>query len=162
MNKNLIKPNNRKDLTTNKILWLLNLGNGRVFPWTALLAVRKGFVDCTKDGQPINPKDVPGNHPWILEQTQYLATRIRTAGSNADTLQDFGRQLTEDGEKKFHSLEYKQAKSLKLESAKSASQVGALVRIYKKIDQRVALVHREINQMVTDALATHGRRREKY
>jgi hypothetical protein len=155
MTKNLIKPDSRKDLSTVKVLYLLNLENGRVFPWTAYLSVKKGFIDCTKHGQPINPADVPGDHPWIKEQTEGLRDRLSHAGKGVGMsvdsidhlLTDVGRQLTEDGNAKFKSLEYKHAKTLKLESAKSASQVGALVRIQKKIDKMAAATMREIDQM---------------
>ena len=50
MSKNLTKPENNKGIAKDQALWLLNLENGRIFPWTTLLAVRKGFVDCTADG----------------------------------------------------------------------------------------------------------------
>jgi len=150
MNKNLIKPDSRKDLSTVKVLWLLNLENGRVFPWTAYLSVKKGFVDCTKHGQPIDPKSVPGDHPWIQEQTKGLRDRLGAAGADEDTLYQVGQQLREDGEKKFHSLEYKQANTYKLENSKSAAETGARVRIYKKIDKMAADAMREISQMAYD------------
>lgn len=147
MSKDLTKPDNH-DLSTQKVLYLMNLSNGRVFPWSALLAVRKGFIDCTIDGQPINPKDVPGNHPWIRQQTQALASRMRFAGANPDTMEDFGRQLTEDAAAKFKTLEYEKATQLGLENSKSAASAGMMVRVQKNIDKHVERVKGEIDAMV--------------
>lgn len=152
----LTKTNKSKDLAKSELLWLLNLENGRVFPWTTLLSVKKGFIDCTEAGVPINPKDVPGDHPWIIQQTHGLADRMGSAGANADTLQDFGRQLTDDGNAKFKSLEYEHSKTLKLEDSKSAAQTGAMVRIYNKIDRMCERAQKEIKTMAFNARIKQG------
>lgn len=156
MSKELDKPNQKTDLAKERQLFLLNLDNGRVLPWSPLLAVRPNFVDCTIDGQPINPKDVPGDHPWIKQSTENLRDRMANAGANPDTLADMGRQLTEDAEAKFKSLAYKRAQQLQLEDQKSADQVGATVRINNKIDAMVAKAKLEIRQMAFEALLSHG------
>lgn len=164
MNKELDKPNQKTDLAKERQLFLLNLDNGRVLPWSPLLAVRPNFVDCTIDGQPINPKDVPGDHPWIKQSTENLRDRMANAGQGVGMseatvdhmLEDMGRQLTEDAEAKFKSLAYKRAQQLQLEDQKSADQVGATVRINNKIDAMVAKAKLEIRQMAFEALLSHG------
>lgn len=155
-NKDLTKPNKNKGIAKDEALWLLNLDNGRIFPWTALLAVRKHFIDCTADGVPVNPKDVPGDHPWIRKQTQGLADRMRASGANVDTLQDFGRQLSDDAAAKFKTLAYERAQQLQLEDQKSAAQVGATVRIQNKIDRMVEHAKSDIREMCANALMSHG------
>lgn len=158
--KDIAKPSKNKGIAKDQALWLLNLDNGRIFPWTTLLAVRRGFVDCTADGVPINPKDVPGDHPWIKQQTQGLADRMWDAGANPDTMQDFGRQLTDDAAAKFKSLDYDKAVQLgigqdKLENMR-AEWVGATVRIQNKIDKHVLRVKNEIFEMSVEALMSLG------
>jgi len=165
MSKDLTNLNKSKGLSGPGVLWLLNLANGRVFPWTALLAVRKGFIDCTEDGQPVNPKDVPGDHPWIRQQTTGLRDHMRAAGANADTLQDFGRQLTDDTAAKFKSLEYERAKkmlqhktsvdTMKFKS-NPAAWAGATIRVMNKLDASVQRAKDEINQMAVRAIMSHG------
>lgn len=166
MSKDLTKPDQSKGIAKDEALWLLNLANGRVFPWTALLAVRKGFIDCTADGRPINPKDVPGDHPWIRKQTQGLADRMRKAGANADTLYDFGRQLTDDAAAKFKQLEYEKAstrmlpgKADNLVDVKEAGWVGMEIRVMNKIDAAAQRAKEEINAMAIEALMSHGFKR---
>ena len=163
MTNNITKANDNKDLSANDRLWLLNLANGRVFSWTALLAVRKGFIDCTQDGQPINPNDVPGDHSWIRQQTKGIADQMRRAGATEFTLADFGRQLTSDAEAKFKSLEYERAKKMQLEHQPSAAQVGASIRIMNKLEASVQRAKDEINEMTVRALMSHGfKRHEAY
>ena len=168
MTKNLTKPNNSRDLSLEHRLYLLNLANGRVFPWQPYLAVQKGFIDCTQDGKPVNPKDVPGNHSWIKQQTQGLKDRLSSAGASAHTLQDVGRQLTDDAAVKFKSLEYERAKkmlqhvtgveTMKFKS-QPAAQVGATIRVMNKLDASVQRAKDEINEMAVQAIMSHGFKR---
>jgi len=141
----------KTDISTGEILYLLNLDNGRVLPWTALLAVKKNMVDCTEDGVPINPKDVLGNHPWILKQTKALRDRMAGAGATVDTLEQMGRQLTEDGNRKFKSLEYQRAKQYRIEGGQGAGWTGFDVRLLNKIDRNVAKARKELRMMVFEA-----------
>lgn len=147
-----------KDIAQRRVLYLLNLENGRVFQWTALLAVRKNFVDCTDDGVPINPDWVKADHPWVRQQIKSLSERMRFAGANDDTMEDMGRQLTEDAAEKFKSLEYHQAKSYKIEysdinSVEIRSQAnGARIRIYNQIDKSCDLAKAKINLMAREAI----------
>ena len=157
MSKELDKPNQKTDLAKERQLFLLNLDNGRIFPWTPLLAVRKHFIDCTADGKPINPKDVPGDHPWIKQSTESLRDRMVGAGANSDTLADFGRQLSDDAAAKFKALEFEKAvKQLENIPAYNEAQVGATIRINNKIDLLVARAKTEIRQMTYEALLDHG------
>lgn len=156
MSKDLSKPNQSKGIAKDEALWLMNLDNGRIFPWTAILAVRKDFVDCTADGVPINPKDVPGHHPWIKRETEGLRDRMEYAGANPDTLADFGRQLSDDAAAKFNSLAYEKASQLGLEHSKSAADAGASVRIQNKIDRMVFDAKNEIFEMCVEAVMSHG------
>ncbi|MCK4706228.1 MAG: hypothetical protein KAT90_12155, partial [Gammaproteobacteria bacterium] len=121
MSQDLIKPDSRKDLSATTVLYLLNLENGRVLPWTTYLSVRKGFIDCDEAGRPINPSDVQGDHPWILEQTKGLYARLSDAGADGDTLYQVGQQLTEDGNAKFKALEYEKSLQLGLDKSTSAA-----------------------------------------
>jgi len=172
MSKEISKPNQSRGIAKDQALWLLNLANGRIFPWSPLLAVRKGFVDCTADGKPINPKDVPGNHPWIREATLGVRDRMAEAGYGAGMskgsvdhmLADFGRQLTDDAAAKYKQLEYERANRLYLESRmdqyedkpRAADQVGATIRIDNKIDAMVKKAKAEIYQMAFEALVDLG------
>ena len=151
MTNDLIKPDNRKDLSTATVLYLLNLENGRVFPWTTYLSVKKGFIDCDEAGRPIKPSDVPGDHPWILEQTKGLRARLSDAGADGDTLYQVGQQLTEDGNAKFKALEYKESLQLGLDKSTSAADTGFTVRINNKIEKRAEAAHKEIRMMVVKA-----------
>ncbi len=151
MSTDLTKLNVSNYLAKQEKLYLLNVKNGRVLDWTAYLSVAKGFIDCTSDGQPINPADVPGNHPWIKEQTKGLDSRVSAAGGDADTLYQIGQQLTQDGNKKFKALEYEKSKTYKLEDSKSAAQAGATIRIYNKIDRMCERAKKEIRMMALDA-----------
>ena len=151
MSNEIVIPGN-KDISLCTKLYLLNLENGRVLDWTAYLSVRKGFIDCTADGQPIDPKAVPGDHPWIQEQTKGLKDRLVAAGADGDTLYQVGRQLTDDGKAKFKALDYERANNLGLEHSKSAAHAGFTIRIQNKIDRMVKAAKLEIQLMVNLAM----------
>ena len=155
MKNNIARLDESKGLAGTHVLYLMNMDNGRVFPWTPLLAVRKGFVDCTADGIPINPDKVKGNDSWIMSQTKGLKDRMVNAGATDHTLAEMGRQLSEDAAAKFKSLEYKQTQTLRLGEAKTitgassdinAGFAGARVRIQNGIEEMVksALISHEL------------------
>lgn len=124
-------------IATQERLWLLNINNGRIVQWMPYLAVMAGFVDCTADGQPINPSDIPGNHPWIKQTTQGLHDQLEGAGADENTLYQVGQQLTADASAKFRQLAYDKAESIRIES--KGNPIGPLIRIYKRIDRNVSL-----------------------
>lgn len=160
MKRNLTKLDSSKGLANKHVLYLMNMKNGRVFPWTPLLAVRKGFVDCTVEGVPVNPDAVKGNDPWIMSQTNGLKDRMWGAGATDATLAEMGRQLTDDATAKFKSLEYKQAQSLRLSDGRerkylsselAAAFSGASVRIQNAIEASGKRAMQDIWRRVREA-----------
>lgn len=139
--------------------WLLNTDNGRVFPWTAYLAVKTGFVDCNKDGIPVKGyEDIKHFKNHTKARTKDLYNRLSSAGADEDTLSQVGRQLTDDANKKF-ALGSDRTKQAVIEQKRpSAAGTGFIIRVYKKIDQRVDAAKREIDAMVRKALNRINRR----
>ena len=134
------------------MLYLLHIETGRILPWTPILAVKPGMVDCDAVGNPINPQNVAGDDPYIIQETKNLAERMKIAGADANTLSDFGRHLTEQGEKKFRQLAYENAKARQLEHKPKTSQVDyshdpSMARIETKINRRAQEALEEIGDM---------------
>lgn len=148
--KKEITTKNNTSLDTREILYLLNLDNGRVIAWTTLLAVEAKFIDCKYDGTPINPSNVPGDHPWIIGATQHLHDRMRNAGADDESISHMGRFLTDSATRKFKALEYRKSKELYLGS--NDNPIGPSIRISKRIDKRVNAAKNEIKQMVRQAM----------
>lgn len=145
MDKDLTTSKNT-DIATQERLWLLNIKNGRVLEWTPILGTNKDYVDCTPEGEPINPNDVPGNHPFIIKRTKGLRDQLGAAGGDLDTLQTFGRILTDRGKRKLKALNYNKVKGILentniMNSEAQYGLTGALIRISNRIDAHVELVH---------------------
>ena len=110
-------------------LWLLNTSNGRILPWTPILAVKLNMVECTAAGDPTTP--FKADDPYIIQETKSLADRISAAGgveaADDDTLQDFGRSLTDQGDRKWKQLGSDAEDLPKLTVIEVSSRVQALV-----------------------------------
>lgn len=104
-----LTPRSRKNAnqvsTGDEILWLLNLDNGRVFPWTAYLSVRKNFVDCDQHGNVKSPEQIPADHPWIQQQTTELREQLFGVGATLETLAEIGDNLTRAMQEKLRAIE---------------------------------------------------------
>ncbi|HFD86884.1 MAG TPA: hypothetical protein ENJ35_04315 [Gammaproteobacteria bacterium] len=148
MNKGLTTKRASTDLATGEVLYVLNLRNMHVFPWTPLLAVDKDFVDCNEYGEPLRKEDIPGDHPWIREQTQELHSMMKGAGADAVTLYDMGQSLTEQARAKYHSLNYDRAKEMLLEKKVDITTGN---RVIDKIERMANAAIREIRAMADAA-----------
>ena len=136
-----------------EMLYLLNVETGRILPWTPILAVKKGWVDCDALGNPLRRDDVQGDHPYIIQETRALRERMEAAGASPHTVEDFGRHLTEQGEEKFRRLEYEREEVAQIEHRPSASHVEKhsddpiMARIEAKIDRMAQEALEEIGDM---------------
>lgn len=136
------------DIATQERLWLLNIKNGRVLEWTPILGTNKDYVDCTPEGEPIRPGEIPGSHPFIQKRTKEVRNQLVSAGSDPEFVSGFGEILTHRGTEKFKALNYNKVKGI-LEDMKSRNKgeqpglAGALIRISNRIDAYVELVHKD-------------------
>lgn len=137
-------------------LWLVNIETGHIIQWSPIQAVKQGMVDCDKNGNPINPADVPADHPFILEQTKGTADRMTRAGASPDTLRDFGRQLSEDGRKKFRALEYDKARAKHKALYYDDRDCELVARRMKRTNDRAADAKLELHNMALEACRKLG------
>lgn len=149
-----------------EMLYLLNLKNGRILPWSPILAVKRDMVDCDALGNIINPKDIPADHPYIRQEATALRNRLYDAakiyGSAAadHVVADFGRHLAEQGGRKLRQLAYDKAKDAGVDAVetKEAKEQALLpdnpylAGLYERIDKHAEQVKDEIEDMTLAAL----------
>ena len=118
-------------------LWLLNESNGRILPWTPILAVKLNMVECDAAGDPTTP--FQADDPYIIQETKSLADRITGAGGDDSTLQDFGRSLTDQGNRKW--------KQLGSDAEDLPKLSGPVIEVSDRVQAMVDAAHAEIHTM---------------
>jgi len=162
MTNDLTKPDNRTIAVDRERLWLVNTRTGHIMQWSPILAVKPGLVDCDARGNPINPADVPANHPFLVEQTKGAADRMKRAGAIPDTLQEFGRSLSDQAAKKFRSIEYDKAVKRNRVEYYDDRDCELVARRLSNIERRAEDALYEIHCMALDACAKLGISRSMY
>lgn len=151
----LIKQTGNKDIAKNPDpIYLLNTRNGRILMWTPILAVRKEFVDCDINGNPMNPQDVAADNPYIIQETKRVADDMAAVGGSPDMVNEYGRMLIERGIEKFKSLESDGIHIKRLSNDKQYSIVkgDSFYRVYERIDQMASDAIGEIQLMTLQYL----------